>query len=29
MEEPLGRPKSRWVDNIRMNLRETIWEDVE
>lgn len=23
MERPLGRPKYRWEDNTRMNLRET------
>jgi hypothetical protein len=22
---PLGRPKRRWVDNIKMDLRETGW----
>jgi hypothetical protein len=22
----LGRPKRRWEDNIRMDLREIIWE---
>jgi hypothetical protein len=21
-KKPLGRPRRRWVDNIRMNLRE-------
>jgi hypothetical protein len=26
---PLGRPKRRWVDNIRMNLGEVGWGDVE
>jgi hypothetical protein len=25
---PLGRPKLRWEDNIRMDLRETGWEVV-
>jgi hypothetical protein len=25
-ERPLGRPKRRWVDNIKMDLR---WEGVE
>jgi hypothetical protein len=25
----LRRPKCRWEDNIRMNLRETGWEDVD
>jgi hypothetical protein len=22
---PLGRPRHRWVDNIKMDLRETGW----
>jgi hypothetical protein len=22
---PLGRPRCRWVDNIKMDLRETGW----
>jgi hypothetical protein len=25
----LGRPRCRWEDNIRMNLREIWWKDVE
>jgi hypothetical protein len=24
-KRPLGRPKSRWVDNIRMNLGVVMW----
>jgi hypothetical protein len=28
-EEPLGRPRRRWEDDIRMVLRETRWEDVD
>jgi hypothetical protein len=24
-KRPLGRPKRRWVDNIRMDLRDTGW----
>jgi hypothetical protein len=28
-KRPLGRPKLRKKDNIRMNLRETEWEDVD
>jgi hypothetical protein len=24
-KRPLGRPTSRWMDNIKMNLRETGW----
>jgi len=25
---PLGRPRRRWVDNIRMYRRKVAWEDV-
>jgi hypothetical protein len=25
-EIPLGRPKRRWVDNIKMDLREIGWD---
>jgi hypothetical protein len=25
----LGRPRRRWEDNIRMNLREIGWEGVD
>jgi hypothetical protein len=25
----LGGPRRRWEDNIRMNLRETVWEVVD
>jgi hypothetical protein len=25
---PLGRPRRRWVDNIRMDLREIGWDGV-
>jgi hypothetical protein len=28
-EGPLGRPRCRWEDNIRMNLREIGWERVD
>jgi hypothetical protein len=24
-KRPLGRPRRRWVDNIKMDLRETGW----
>jgi hypothetical protein len=24
---PLGRPRRRWMDNIRMDLREVGWDD--
>jgi hypothetical protein len=26
---PLGRPKCRWVDNIRMDLVEVRWDDMD
>jgi hypothetical protein len=26
---PLGRPRSRWEDNTRMDLREVGWEGVD
>jgi hypothetical protein len=28
-KRPLGRPRSRWVDNIKMDLEEVGWGDVE
>jgi hypothetical protein len=28
-KRPLGKPRCRWVDNIRMDLREIGWEDVD
>jgi hypothetical protein len=28
-KRPLRRPKRRWEDNIRMDLKETGWEDVD
>jgi hypothetical protein len=28
-KRPLGRPRRRWVDNIRMNLGEVVWGDVD
>jgi hypothetical protein len=28
-KRPLGRPRRRWVDNIRMNLGEVEWGDVD
>jgi hypothetical protein len=28
-KRPLGRPRRRWVDNIKINLRETGWDGVE
>jgi hypothetical protein len=26
---PLGRPRLRWVDNVRMDLGEVRWADVD
>jgi hypothetical protein len=28
-KRPTGRPRRRWVDNIRMNLGEEGWGDVD
>jgi hypothetical protein len=28
-KRPLGRPRSRWVDNIRMDIGEVGWGDVD
>jgi hypothetical protein len=28
-KRPLGRPKSRWVDNIKMDLREIGWDGMD
>jgi hypothetical protein len=28
-ERALGRPRRRWVDNIKMDLRETGWDGME
>jgi hypothetical protein len=25
----LGRPRGRWVDNIKMDLREIVWDGVD
>jgi hypothetical protein len=27
-KRPLGRPKRKWVDNIKMNIRERGWDGV-
>jgi hypothetical protein len=27
-KRPLRRPRCRWEDNMRMNLREIVWEGV-
>jgi hypothetical protein len=28
-KRPLGRPRRRWVDNIRLDLGEVVWCDVD
>jgi hypothetical protein len=28
-KRPLGRPRIRWVDNIKMDLREIGWDGVD
>jgi hypothetical protein len=28
-KRPLGRPRRRWVDNIKMELREIRWDGVD
>jgi hypothetical protein len=28
-ERPLGRPRRRWVDNIKIDLREIGWDGVD
>jgi hypothetical protein len=28
-KRPLGRPRRRWVNNIRMDLREVGWDNVD
>jgi hypothetical protein len=28
-KRPLGRPRRRWVDNIKMDLREIGWDDMD
>jgi hypothetical protein len=28
-KRPLGRPRCRWVDNIKIHLRETGWDDMD
>jgi hypothetical protein len=28
-KRPLGRPRRRWVDNIKMNLREIGWNGMD
>jgi hypothetical protein len=28
-KRPLGRPRSRWMDNIKMDLREIGWDNMD
>jgi hypothetical protein len=28
-KRPLGRPRCKWVDNIKMDLREIRWGDMD
>jgi hypothetical protein len=28
-KRPLGRPRCRWVDNIKIGLREIGWDDMD
>jgi hypothetical protein len=28
-KRPLGRPRCRWVENIKINLREIEWDDMD
>jgi hypothetical protein len=28
-KRPLGRPRHRWADNIKMDLGEVVWGDVD
>jgi hypothetical protein len=28
-KRPLGRQRRRWVDNIKMDLRERGWDDID
>jgi hypothetical protein len=28
-KRPLGRPRRRWVDNIKMDLREIGWDGLD
>jgi hypothetical protein len=28
-KRPLGRPRSKWVDNIKIDLREIVWDSMD
>jgi hypothetical protein len=28
-KRPLGRPRRRWVDNIKIDVREIGWDDID
>jgi hypothetical protein len=28
-KRPLGRPRRRWVDNIKMDFKEIVWDDMD
>jgi hypothetical protein len=28
-KRPLGRPRGRWIDNIKMNIREIGWDGMD
>jgi hypothetical protein len=28
-KRPLGRPRRRWVDNIKVDLREIVWDGMD
>jgi hypothetical protein len=28
-ERPLGKPRRRWKNNIKMELREIVWDDMK
>jgi hypothetical protein len=28
-KRPLGRPRRRWMDSIKMDLRETRWDNMD
>jgi hypothetical protein len=28
-KRPLGRPRRKWVENIKMGLREIGWDDMD